>query len=64
MEINVLAILVIVVLSVLAWWVNDKLNTVPILKTIIQVVIVVCAVILLLQNLGLMGNLDTHVRID
>jgi Na+/H+-dicarboxylate symporter len=63
MNINIIQIVLICILSGLAWWVNEKLNTVPILKTVIQVLIVVVAVLLLLQSLGVLGSLNTHVRI-
>ena len=56
MTINVINIVVICVLAGLAWWVNDKLNTIPVLKTVVQVLVVVVAVLLLLQSLGLSGN--------
>lgn len=56
MNINIVSIFVIVILASLAFYVNDKLNTVPVLKTVIQVVIVVVAVLLILQNMGLIGG--------
>ena len=59
MEINLLEILVIIILSVLAYWVNEKLNSIPILKTIIQVIIVIVAVLLLLQSLNLLNSGST-----
>lgn len=64
MDINILAIVVIIILACLAWWANEKLNTVPVLKTVVQVIIVVVSVLLLLQNLGLTHNLDTHIRVN
>ncbi len=64
MEINVIQIIVICVLAGLAWWVNETLNTVPILKKVVSVVIVVAAVIILLQSLGVMGSMNTHVRVN
>lgn len=56
MHINITGILVICILAGLAYWVNDQLNYVPILKTIVRVVIVVVAVLLFLQSCGLIGN--------
>lgn len=64
MDINVMQIIVIIVLAGLAYWVNEKLNTVPVLKTVVQVVIVVVAVLLLLQSLGIMGHMDTHYHVN
>ena len=56
MNIDIIAIVVIVVLASLAWWVNGMLNKIPVLKTVIDVIIVVAAVLLLLQSLGLVGG--------
>lgn len=64
MEINVIQIIVICVLAGLCWWVNEMLNTVPVLKKVVAVLIVVVAVLLLLQSLGIMGSLNTHVRVN
>jgi hypothetical protein len=63
MEIDVIGIVVICVLAGLGLWANDKLNTVPVLKTVVQVVIVVVAVILLLQSLGVMGHSNMHILV-
>ena len=63
MNINVIQIVVICVLGGLAYWVNEQLNTVPVLKTVVRVVIVVICVLLLLQSLGVVGGLNTHVRV-
>lgn len=63
MDINVTAILVICVLAGLAWYVNATLNTVPVLNKVVSVIIVVAAVLLLLQSMGLIGS-NTHVRIN
>jgi hypothetical protein len=52
MTINFVNILVIVILAGLFWWANERVNTVPILKPIIQVVIVVGAVLALLYSFG------------
>lgn len=62
MEINIAAIIVTCTLAALAWYVNETLNPVPVLKTVIRVVIVVTAVLLFLQNCGLMGS-NVHVRV-
>ncbi|MBL8013599.1 MAG: hypothetical protein JNN05_07090 [Candidatus Omnitrophica bacterium] len=61
MEINVMQLLVICVFAGLAYWANDKLNNVPALRTVIQVVIVVAAVFLIFQSLGIINN--GHVRV-
>lgn len=61
MHINILEIIVIVTLAGLAWYVNATLNTIPVLNRVIQVIIVVAAVLLLLQSLGL---INSHVSIS
>lgn len=61
MEINVISILVICVLAALAWYVNATLNTVPVLNKVVSVIIVVVAVLLLLQSMGLTGG--THISV-
>ena len=60
MEVNVIQLIVICVLAGLAYWANDKLNNVPLLKTIVQVVIVVVAVLMLMQSLGVING---HVNV-
>ena len=64
MEINLIQLIVIIVLASLAWWANGKLNTVPVLKNVIDVLIVVVAILLVLQSLGIMGHMDTHYRVN
>ena len=61
MEVNVIELVVICVFAGLAYWVNDKLNNVPMLKTVIQVVIVVVAVFMIMQSLGVING---HVRVS
>ena len=62
MDINIIQLVVIVVIAGLCWWVNEKLNNVPMLKTVIQVVIVVVAILLVLQSLGIMhGSSTMHI---
>ena len=56
MEINLIQIIVIIVLAGLAYWANDQLNNVPVLKNVVRVLIVVIAVILLLQSFGILGG--------
>jgi hypothetical protein len=56
MHAHVIPLALIVGLSILAWWVNETLNTIPVLKKVIQVVIVVIAILLVLQSLGLIGD--------
>ncbi len=63
MEINIIQIIVIIILAGLAYWANDKLNMVPVLKTVVQVLIVVVAVLLLLQSVGVIsGNSNIHIN--
>ena len=56
MTINIIGVIVICIIAALAWWANEKLNTVPVLKIILQVVIVVLAVLFLLQSFGVMNS--------
>jgi hypothetical protein len=63
MDINIIQIILIIVLSGLAWYANDKLNNVPTLKPIVQVLIVVVAVLCLLSSLGIWHN-SSHIRIS
>ena len=60
MQVNVIELVVICIFAGLAYWVNDKLNNVPMLKTVIQVIIVVVAVFLIMQSLGV---INSHVRV-
>lgn len=63
MTIDIITILVICIIAGLAWYVNAALNTVPVLNKVVQVIIVVAAVLLLLQSLGLIGSSHTQVII-
>lgn len=56
MTIDVVRVVLIVVLASLAWWANEKLNRVPVARTVVSVLIVVVAVLLLLQAFGLIGG--------
>lgn len=62
MDINIIQLVVICIIAGLAWFANDKLNNIPTLKGIIQVLIVVVAVLLILQSLGIMGN-NMHLTV-
>jgi hypothetical protein len=56
MDVNIMQILVICIVAGLCWYVNSTLNPVPVLKKVVGVVIVVVAVLLLLQSLGIMHS--------
>ena len=62
MDINIIQLIVIIILCGLAWWANDMLNKVPVLKTVISVIIVVVGVVLVLQSLGVMGSGHISIR--
>ena len=62
MEINLVSILVIVIIAGLCWYANNALNNVPVLKNVINVIIVVVSVLLLLQSAGLIDT-NSHVRV-
>lgn len=62
MEINIVAIIVILILAGVAWYANAKLNTIPILVNVVQVLIVVISVLMLLNACGLMGS-SAHIVI-
>jgi hypothetical protein len=62
MTIHILELALIIGLSILAWWVNDKLNNIPVLKNVIQVLIVVVAILLVLQSIGAIGGGNISVR--
>jgi hypothetical protein len=61
MQINLIAILVIVILAGLCYYANNALNNVPVLKNVINVIIVVVSVLMILQSTGLLGS--THSTI-
>lgn len=64
MDINIMGIIVVCILAGLAWYVNASLNTVPVLNKVVSVIIVVVAVLLVLQNCGLLGSINTHVHVS
>lgn len=61
MDINVIQLVVIIILAGLAWWANNMLNKIPVLKTVISVIIVVVAILLVLQSMGLIGG--SHISV-
>ena len=61
LHIDVIQIVVIIVLAGVAWWANEQLNNIPILKKVVGVVIVVAGVLFLLQSLGI-GTTQISVR--
>ena len=63
MDINVMQLIVIIVLCGLAWWANNQLNNIPVLKNVVNVLIVVVGVLLVLRSLGVMDSNSMHVRV-
>jgi hypothetical protein len=62
-DINILQLIVICIIAGLCWWANETLNTVPVLKKVIQVLIVVVAVLLVLNSLGVThSNMYIHTN--
>ncbi len=58
MHINILQILLIVIFTSLAYWVNATLNSVPQLNKVVSVLIVVVGVVLFVTSLfGGMGHI-------
>jgi hypothetical protein len=62
MDINLIQIIVIIILAGLAWWANEMLNKIPVLKTVVSVIIVVVAVLCLLDSLGIYHS-SSHIAI-
>ncbi len=63
MDINILAIVVVIILAGLCWYANEQLNNIPVLKSIIRVLIVVLSVLMVMQNMGLLGYVGRTVHI-
>ncbi len=61
MDIQMAHIITIVVIAWLCYYANARLNSVPVLREVIQVLIILVAVLMVLQSTGLTG---AHVRID
>lgn len=61
MSINIMQLIVIITLCGLAYWVNETLNKVPVMNTVIKVIIVVVGVLLVLQSCGLLASSTIHV---
>lgn len=62
MHVDIMTIVVICIIAGLCYWVNEKLNAVPVVKTVVQVIIVVVAVLLILQSLNLVSSNITISR--
>lgn len=56
MHINILQIIVILIIAGLAWYANQQLNPVPVLKNVVNVLIVVVSVLVLLDATGIMSS--------
>ena len=63
MHISIVGIFVICVVAGLCWYVNETLNSVPVLKKVVAVIIVVVAVICLLQSTGVLGNYNGNISV-
>lgn len=63
MTINIVSIIVIIIIAGLCYWVNETANMVPVLKTVVKVLIVIIAVLLLLQSMGLIGG-STSIHVN
>ena len=61
MQINLVQIIVIIVLAALCWYANNQLNPIPILKSVVNVLIVIVSVLLLLQSAGLVSSSSSIV---
>lgn len=63
MDINIVQLVVIVILAGLVWYANNTLNQVPVLKNVLNVIIVVVSVLLILQSTGLISSSSTHISV-
>jgi hypothetical protein len=61
MNISIIGIILTIVFAALAWYANQKLNPIAVLKNIVDVIIVVAAVLFLLVACGLISG--THISI-
>lgn len=61
MVINLIGIIVVIILAGLAYYANEQLNNVPILKNIVRVLIVVVSVLLIMQNMGLISGIPIRI---
>lgn len=52
-------VIVLIVVGVLLWLVNTQIPMDPKIKTILNVVVVICVVLFVLQAFGLLSSLDT-----
>ena len=63
MEINLIQIIAIIIIAGLCWYANAALNTIPVLKNVINVLIVVISVLALLNSLGIFHGNSGTIRI-
>ena len=64
MDIDIIAIVIIMIFAGLAWYANETLNKVPTLKQIVSVLIILIAVLYLFGALGLSSHFDKHLRVN
>lgn len=64
MTINVIQLVVICVLAGLAYYANNALNGVPVLRNVMNVLIICVGVLLVLQSLGVLGGGSPTIRIN
>lgn len=62
MHINILQLVLIIIFTSLAYWANLQLNTVPKLREIVSVLVVVVGVVLVVASL--FGGIGTHITIS
>ena len=56
MDINVVGLILTCIIAVAAWYANETLNNVPILKKVIQVLIIVVALLCVWSFLGVRSH--------
>lgn len=56
MEIDLVRVLLVIIIAALAWYANANLNPVPVLKNVVNVLIVVVSVLCLLSAFGVYGR--------
>jgi uncharacterized membrane protein YfcA len=52
MDINVIGLIVVIAVAIGAWYVNNKFNTIPLFRNVINALIIIVGCLLIWKNLG------------
>lgn len=52
MDINVVSLIVVIAVAIGAWYVNNQFNTIPLLRNVVNALIIIIGALLIWRSLG------------